>query len=536
MTDKQPIPAEAIPAQERIFDVLGNPATHGGQDVMRLDTHGAAVFLAGGLAYKIKKAVRFPFLDFSTLDLRRRACVAEVELNRRTAPGIYLGLGAVVADEDGRLALSGPGEEITGRPIEWLVVMRRFDQECLLDRIAARGDLTPALMRDLADAVAAFHEEAEPRPDGAGAAAMRNIAVGVIERLQAFPDIFPERQVRRLSAVLAGALERHAQLMDRRRDAGRVRHCHGDLHLRNIVLQDGRPVPFDCIEFDEAYAICDVLYDLAFLLMDLEHRRLRPLANALFNRYLERSGDAAGLALLPLFLGIRAGIRAHITATMAAGKGKAEEAAELRQEALSYLDLALRVAEPGQAGLIAIGGLSGTGKTTLARLLAPGTGPAPGAVVLRSDVLRKRMLGVDELARLGPEGYGEVVTGRVYAEMAALAGQVLDSGHAVICDGVYARPEQRAAIGEVARAVGRPFTGLWLRAEQSTQLARVEARTGDASDATADIVRLQAGFDLGGMDWRVLSAEGPSEEVAEAARRLLPEERGRAGAALDARQ
>lgn len=520
--------------QDQILAFLGDPATHGigqgggegrGRAVERMDTHGAAIFLVGDRAYKMKKAVQFPFLDFSTLERRRRACLAEVELNRRTAPEIYLGVGAVVAREDGSLGLAPDGNAGGATPVEWLVVMRRFDQEDLLDQVAARGDLTVPLMRDLADAVAAFHDEAEPRPDAEGAAGMRRIAAGVVDRLRAYPGVFPGDRVDRLARSVMGHLERCADLMDRRRDAGYVRHCHGDLHLRNIVLLGGRPVPFDCIEFDETFAICDVLYDLAFLLMDLEHRQLRPLANVLFNRYLEQTCDLAGLALLPPFLAIRAGIRAHITATMAAGKAGAE-AADLRAEAAGYMELALRLSRSEPARLIAIGGLSGTGKTTLARTLAPDLGPAPGAVILRSDVLRKRLLGVDEQVRLADECYSETVTARVYAEMAGRAGLALDSRHAVICDGVYARPEQRAAIEEIARAAGLPFTGLWLVADQQTQLARVGERSGDASDATADIVRRQSSFDIGDMRWEILSASGPLDEVAGTARRIILSTRG----------
>ncbi|MFM2043021.1 MAG: hypothetical protein RLY86_1597 [Pseudomonadota bacterium] len=513
-------------AQDAILAYLNDPVAHGGRMVQRMETHGAVIFLAGDRAYKVKRAVKFPFLDFSTLDRRRRFCRAEVELNRRTAPDLYIGVGAVVARPDGTLALVEDGVPAGTTPLEWLVVMRRFDQEDLADRVAARGDLTIDLMRDLADGIASFHEEAEPRPDGDGADGVREIAEGILARLGAFPALFPTDRVDRLARLMRGFLAGHADLLDRRRDAGYVRHCHGDLHLRNIVLRGGRPVLFDCIEFDERFAVCDVLYDLAFLLMDLEHRRLRPLANVLFNRYLDQTCDLAGLALLPLFLAMRAGIRAHITATMAEGAEAPPDRTALEGEARSYLDLALSLAQPEGVRLIAIGGLSGTGKTTLARWLAPETGPAPGAVILRSDVLRKRMLGLDDGVRLSDECYSETVTARVYAEMAGRAGLALDSRHAVICDGVYARPEQRAAIEDIAGTAQIPFSGLWLVADQQVQLERVGERVGDASDATADIVRRQSRFDIGDMRWDILSANGTPEEVAGTARRLISTTRG----------
>lgn len=517
--------------QSATLALLGDPATHGGCPVRRIDTHGAVVFLAGDRAYKVKRAVRLPFLDYSTLDRRRRACVDELRLNRRTAPDLYLGLAAIVAAPDGRLALvrdpaamaegvPAGGDPVGGVTIDWAVVMARFPDEALLDSLAARNALTPGIMVDLAEAIATFHEEAEPRPELGGAADMRDIAAGIVARLRAFPSVFPADGVARLDRAMQGSFDRFAALMDRRRDAGYVRHCHGDLHLRNIVLLDGRPVPFDCIEFDERYAVTDVLYDLAFLLMDMEHRRLRGLANVLFNRYLELTGDLAGLALLPLFLAMRAGIRAHVGATAAEGRPP-EVAAAMRAESVGYLNLALACIRPPPACLVAVGGLSGTGKTTLARNLAPGIGPVPGAVILRSDVLRKRLLGVDETVRLGSDGYGEAVTARVYAEMQGRAGLALESRHAVICDAVYARPEQRRSIEAIARAAQLPFAGLWLVADQETQLARVGGRTGDASDATADVVRRQGCFDLGEMTWDIVPAHGGPGDVLGIARRLV---------------
>ncbi|ACI99353.1 conserved hypothetical protein [Rhodospirillum centenum SW] len=506
-------------AQADVIAFLGDPMTHGGQPVERIDTHGAIVFMAGDRAWKLKRAVRLPYLDFSTLERRRAACAAELALNRRTAPDLYLRTVPLLRRPDGGLTLDPAARQ--GEPADWVVEMRRFRDEDLFDRMAERRALTPALMRELAETIAGFHEEAEPRTDLGGAATMAGLVAGVLAELRRFPELFAASRVRLLEHLFGQELERHGAQLDRRRDAGYVRHCHGDLHLRNIVLWQGHPVPFDCLEFDEALAVTDVLYDLAFLLMDLEHRRLRPLANVLFNRYLELSGDLAGLALMPLFLALRAGIRAHAGATAAAAQQAPSVAEAMRADAAAHLTLALQVLTPPAPRLVAIGGLSGTGKSTLARWLAPEIGPAPGAVILRSDGLRKRLLGVDERTRLPPESYSEAVTGRVYAEIAGRAGLALESRHAVICDAVYARAEQRAAIEAIARAAGQPFAGLWLVADQETQLARVGERSGDASDATADVVRRQGAYDLGEMRWEIIPASGPPADVAAIARRLI---------------
>ncbi|WP_244559617.1 MULTISPECIES: AAA family ATPase [unclassified Azospirillum] len=512
--------------QARALDLLARNETHGlppDGRVERIDTHAASVFLAGDRAYKLKRAVTFPFFDYSSLSQRLSACEAEVALNRRTAPTLYLGVGGLVADGAGGFRLVadapvGPDGGPADGVLDYVITMRRFPQEMLLDRMAAEGRLTPAIMRRLAEGIAQFHEAAEPRPMAPGAEEMTDL-VETNAREMHRHGLFERGRVEALLRQSLAVLGSQAELINRRRDAGYIRHCHGDLHLCNIVLLDGEPVPFDCVEFGDRIAVTDTLYDLAFLLMDLEHRRLRSLANILFNRYLELTGDLAGLSLLPLFMSVRAAIRAHLTAAALAGQADAVKAQGLRAEAQSYLELASRLLSPPAAQLVAIGGLSGTGKSTLARVLAPGIGPAPGAVILRSDVLRKKLAGCDELQPLPKEFYGPAHTDRTYAELAGQAGLVLDGRHAVICDAVYAKPEQRQTLESVARAAGAPFTGLWLVADQAIQVDRVRRRRDDASDADADIVRRQAAYDLGDMRWEVIPANGSEGETAAIARR-----------------
>lgn len=513
-------------SQAPVLAFLADPATHGGGPVTRIDTHGAAVFLAGDRAYKLKRDVHYPYMDFSTPERRRRAAEAEIALNSLTAPGLYLGVAAVVSGKDGRLALLPEGVPPGGEgALDWVVVMRRFDNDTLFDHLAEAGRLDVPLMTGVADAIAEFHEKAAVITTAGGADDLRRVVTGDVTQLRRFPDLFGAGGLDRLEQTVMAALTRHQGLIDGRRDAGYVRHCHGDLHLGNICLWQGQPTLFDAIEFNESFAVIDVLADLAFLLMDLEHRRLRFLANLVLNRYLDHTGDFAGLALLPLFIGQRAMVRAHVTATAAATRRDAPGIASRRREAVAYFDLAMAALNPPSARLVAVGGLSGTGKTTLARDLAPDIGPLPGAVVLRSDVLRKRLLGVVETVRLDADAYSEEITGRVYGEMAGRAGLVLEAGHGVVCDAVFARPGQRQAIETVARDERAPFLGVWLVADQEEQVRRVAARQGDASDATAEIVIRQAGYDLGDMRWDVLPANGTPDAVAAVARRLLEQAR-----------
>jgi predicted kinase len=314
----------------------------------------------------------------------------------------------------------------------------------------------------------------------------------------------------------------HCQaLLDRRRAEGKVRRCHGDLHLRNICLLDGRPVLFDAIEFSEELASIDVLYDLAFLLMDLGHRGHRDLANLVCNRYLDLTEEDDGLAAMPLFLALRALIRAHVTATAVAQRSDGGDPEPVLAEARRYLDKAEQALSPQPARLIAIGGLSGSGKSSLAMRLAPLLGIPPGARVLRSDVLRKRRFGLEPETALPPEGYTEAVTALVYGDLCKGAATALRTGYAAIIDAVALRPDERQAFSAVAAECGVPFAGLWLEAPAETMRARIGARRGDASDATVEILERQLALDPGPLDWTRIDAGGDPDRTLAAARRVL---------------
>jgi aminoglycoside phosphotransferase family enzyme/predicted kinase len=498
--------------QREVVAFLSRPEAYGTGvgSVDRLTTHISHIFLAGARAYKLKRAVRLSYVDFSTLESRHAGCDREIALNRRTAPELYLGVVAVVRTDSGILQLGGQGVVV-----DWLVAMRRFDQDCLLDNRATSAPLPPETLSALADEIARFHGAAEKIPDAGGAGAMRAI---IASNSQAFavarPDVFDPIVIDRLQQQCGASLDAVADLLDARCLGGKVRRCHGDLHLRNICLLDGRPILFDCIEFSDALSAIDVLYDLAFLLMDFAHRGLNTEANAVFNRYLDVCGEDEGLAALPLFLALRAAIRGHVTAAAA---GDDAHLIEVR----SYIDLALRSLEPEKPRLIAIGGLSGTGKSTLARHLAPGLARAPGARVLRSDVIRKSLFGLAPESRLGAEGYTEGVTDRVYARMFVLARCLLQSGRSVVVDAVFARSEERRMIADCARLARVPFRGLWLEAPAEVLERRVAQRRGDASDADVTILRRQLTYDLGAIDWALIDVSGDGDEVARLARRQI---------------
>lgn len=496
--------------QTEAIDFLTRGESYGrpGETPQRVETHASIVFLIGDRAYKLKRAVQFSYLDYGSAASRARFCRAELDLNRRTAPALYLAVRAITRGAAGALEWDG-----TGDLVEPVLEMKRFADDALLDRAAADGRLTPALIVRLADAVAAFHARAEAAAPAFGGS--RGIASVLADNqdnlLRGCPPL-DRAAVEALGAASAAALARHAGLLDARQMQGKVRRCHGDLHLRNICLLDGEPTLFDCIEFSDDIACIDVLYDLAFLLMDLEHRNLRPLANILFNRYIDRADETDGLAAVPLLMSIRAGVRAKVAlAALAVQPGAAEEAR-------AYLDLARALLRPGRPALLAIGGLSGTGKSTIAARLAAEFAPAPGARHIRSDVLRKSLMKVAPETRLPQSAYARGVSERVYRAMHQEAAAALAAGYTAILDATFIDEKERDAAVQLARDAGAAFAGLWLTAPEAVLVGRVEARSGDASDADRSVLMQQLRAHRGNIAWRVIGTEGNAESAIAAAR------------------
>ena len=506
----------AIPDDQRdVIDFLSRPSSYGAavERVDIIETHVSQVFLAGDRAHKLKRAIKFPYLDFSNAEQRRIACEAELALNRRTAPDLYLEVRALTRTANGAI---GFGTE--GRVVDWVVVMRRFDQAALFDELAKTNRLNAPLMNELADHIAAFHQAAESRPDHGGAAALAAVVetnhcclMAASQAGFVTEDIVEirERSLERLAAV--------GTLLDRRRATGKVRRCHADLHLRNVCLFEGRPTLFDCLEFSDELASVDVLYDVAFLLMDLEHRGFADFSNLVLNRYLDLTGEDDGLAAMPLFLSSRAAIRAHVTAAALERATEPKLRPQMAAEARSYLELAAQFLRPRSCRLVAIGGLSGTGKSTLAAALAPNL----GARVLRSDVIRKRLFAVAPETRLPPTAYTSQVSRRVYQTLRRKAAEALAAGYSVITDAVCLKPSERQSFVAVAEAAGVPFAGLWLEAPPATMDRRLRARRHDASDASPEVLQQQLQQDPGTVEWGRIDAGTGPEGCLSAARRAL---------------
>jgi aminoglycoside phosphotransferase family enzyme/predicted kinase len=490
------------PDQDEIVDFLSSDTAFGGEPVRHVQTHLSHVFLAGDRAWKMKRAVRFTFVDFSTADLRRASSEREVLLNRRTAPALYLGV--VPVTWDGRnLAVAGQGEAV-----DWLVEMRRFDERALLSRCARSGRLTRDVAASLAEHVIAFHDTAERRTDKGGAATLRSTARDVAANLVRYAGTVLRREAidswaERIDRTLLG----NEALLDGRRDAGFVRRCHGDMHLANICLLDGEPILFDCIEFNDDFSCIDVMYDLAFLLMDLIHHGASAMAGLVLNRYLSATADYGALPVLPALLSLRAAIRGM--ASLIEASDEDDEGGELGRDARLHFDLAHRLLERPSPRLVGIGGFSGTGKSTLAAALALRLAPGAGAVVISSDVIRKRLFGRRPEEKLGRDAYAGPVSAQVYDKLYSDVRRALEAGQVVIADATWLREEDRRALAVVAADCGMRFSGLWLETPIEMLRERISARTGDPSDADVTVLTEQLTHNVGIIDWTRLDTPGP---------------------------
>jgi aminoglycoside phosphotransferase family enzyme/predicted kinase len=503
--------------QEAVFKLLADPATYGLAAATRINshqTHAATVFLAGDSAFKVKRAVRYPFLDFSSLDKRKAACEAELAINRKFAPQLYRRVVPITRERDGTLALDGAGE-----PVEWAVEMARFDEDHTLDRLARQNKLDDTLLAKLAIAVATMHERAESVDPAPWIAALEQFVGNNTSTFRQHPDLFFEPAVAELERQSLSALNRLRPLLIDRGNQGLVRRGHGDLHLGNIAILDGEPVAFDALEFDPVIASGDLLYDVAFLLMDLLAFERQAAANQVLNGYYaaaRRDADLDGIAALPFFMSLRAAIRAMTSASRLGVTNVA-----IARLARCYFDLALQLLAPAKPTVLGVGGLSGTGKTVLARSLAPSLAPAPGALVFRSDIERKALYGRGERERLPAGAYSAEFSETVYRTIIDKAARVARAGHSAIVDAVFARAEERAAIENAAAEADVDFRGLFLVADLTTRLQRVSGRAGDASDADAQVARKQEEFMTGAMNWSRINAAGAPAQTLTKARAAI---------------
>jgi hypothetical protein len=469
-------------ALHRLVDALqaGAEFPHPVTRCARIETHISIVLLTGGYAYKFKKPVNFGFLDFSTLQRRHEYCELELQLNRRLAPELYLEVLAIC---------DGPRFCTDGAVVEYALCMREFAQEAQFDRMLDRAELAPTHIDALARRIAEFHADiaVAGAETGYGSPAAVQAPVSAnFAQIGALPTTEDTRaQLATLHAWTDRACARLQDVLEQRRQAGFIRECHGDLHLRNVALVDGRPLAFDCIEFNANLRWIDIISEVAFMVMDLDHRGQSALASRFLNTWLEYSGDYAGLAVLRFYLVYRAmvrakvdGLRAHQSDVPAAGQ------ALILQDFQAYLDLAVRYTQPAPPSLLLMHGLSGSGKTTVSQFLLE---QLP-AVRIRSDIERKRLYGLAPDAHSGAQVdqgiYARAAGERTYARLLQLAAAVLEAGHTLIVDAAFLREQQRGPFLALARRLGVRCCIIACQAPEEELRRRVAARQREQNDAS----------------------------------------------------
>ncbi len=465
--------------------------------VKHVQTHISHVFLTGAYAYKLKKDVRLSFLDFSTLESRRHYCEEELRLNRIFAPDLYCAVLPVVETGDS-YRIGGKGD---GPAVDYVVQMREFKPDDLLLEVFERGEFTESHAVEIGRKLAASHQKARVFRPGDGFGTADAVRAIVEENRELTEDTTGDIQSRddfdRYHDWALSYIARHGNLIARRVGEGRIRECHGDLHLKNLCLYEGEIQFFDRIEFNDAFKNIDVLYDLAFLYMDLRFRGASHEANRLLNTYLERTGDYEGVVLMPLYASMRAYVRGMVASLLRKeDEVNDEDKKQAVEEGRAYFDHARSYARTGEGRLYAMCGLSGSGKSTVAHGIAQHV----DAVHIRSDALRKHLAGVS-LDERHPEIYTDAMTKRTYAELATLGCDVAEHGFPVVLDATYQQAPYREHVRREAASRGLRLTFVMTTAPESVLKHRLNERKGDVSDATAELLDTQrAAFDPIGSD------------------------------------
>ena len=478
--------------QATLISRLNDPACypHPVDRLQMIETHISYVWLTGPLAYKIKKAVCFEFLDFSTLALRRFYCEEELRLNRRFAPQLYVQVLPIVT-RGGRVHVGGEGTVL-----DYAVQMREFDQSLLFSSLLLRRQLDASQIEQLAQRVAAFHRVAAIASAGQDFGRPAQIAQQMADNFAPIQLLLGDPAQRRSIDFVRDWAEQQSRVLDRafeeRRNHGFIRECHGDLHLRNVALLDGQPTLFDCIEFSASLRWIDIASEVAFIVMDLHAAGRGDLATSYLNAYLAESGDYAGLAILRYYLVYRALVRAKVNALQTLQqRGADTRAVQRNDQVIDYLRLAQSFCTEARPALLITHGFSGSGKTAISKHLAERI----GAIRLRSDVERKRLHGLPAMAGSGSgltSGlYRTQVTEQTYEHLLCTAATILSAGFSVIVDATFLAYEQRLLFAQWAREANRPYAIIDFQAPLATLRSRLRQRRGDASEADAAVLEQQ---------------------------------------------
>ncbi|MEG3940144.1 AAA family ATPase [Microcoleus sp. S36b_A3] len=463
------------------------------EPVQLIQTHASFVLLTGDYTYKIKKPVNFGFMDYSTLEKRQHFCTQELLMNRRTAPEIYLEVLSIVQRGD-LFKFVSDSAEITPAEVavEYALKMREFPQNSLFLSLLERGQLTEQLMAELGREVAKFHSTAITnsyiRTFGEVSQIRTAIDNNYLISQKYIGGPQTQTQYQETKDYTDAFFAKNPELFERRIANNKIRECHGDLHLRNIALWQDKILLFDCIEFNEPFRFVDVMYDVAFTVMDLESRGRRDLGNVFLNTYIEQTGDWEGLQVLPLYLSRQAYVRAKVTSLMLddASVSTAQKA-EISQTAANYYKQAWQYTKPRRGKLTLMSGLSGSGKSTVARYLAHRT----GAIQIRSDAVRKHLGGISLNERGGQDLYSDEMTAQTYGRLLELGIILADRGWNVILDAKFDRQKLRSDAINLAQSHGLSWQIIYCTAPIAVLRERLQQRRGDIADATAELLSSQ---------------------------------------------
>lgn len=463
---------------------------HPVSDLELIETHISWVILTGEYAYKIKKPVNFGFLDFSTLDKRRDYCEQEIMLNRRLAPELYLEVVSIKG------AANNPSIYGTGKVLEYAVKMRQFSQSVQMDNMLATNELTLKHMDALALMTAEFHRHSEVAGHNVDYGDSSAIYHPVIENFKQIRDHLPtggyDELLNELEQWSSSEFARLEPVFEQRKRDGFIRQCHGDMHLRNLIWLNNKPMAFDCIEFNPDLSWIDVISEVAFLIMDLQSRSQTRLANRFINSYLQATGDYAGLTVLPFYLSYRALVRAKVAALRVEQKDcPKDEVINVHKEFDTYLQLAKTYTRNITPQLIIMHGMSAVGKSTVSQQLID----EMGIIRIRSDVERKRLFNVaiqrDTSGSLNEGLYSEETSQLTYAKLVELAESILSAGYSVIVDATFLEHTQRVIFNKLAHRLNVPYIILQLTASFEALKKRILQRQDGASDANLAVLELQ---------------------------------------------
>lgn len=458
-----------------------------------ITTHCAHIFLTESRAYKIKRAVKYSYLDMSSLGKRKSLCLRELEINQPGLPTIYESVVPITKNDKGSIMLNGDG-----KVLEWVLVMKRFAQHRVLKTMADNGSLSLPIAKQIGTSVSRYHSNLPSIPVTDGYDRLKEIIEELVHELSILNKSFIDAPLGNFIKRGREVAQNQADILNRRAAQGYIKRCHGDLHLGNIVLMNDGPQPFDALEFDERLATTDVLYDLAFVLMDLASAGLLEQQNAVLNQYLVHCEpkDFEGLSALPLFLFCRAGIRAMTTAQAQSNEPN------LCEPAQKYLELALSFLVPAAPSLVAIGGYSGSGKSTIASNIAT----RYNSIMLSSDIERKAQMHVHETQSLPSTSYTESSAQLNYQRMIQKAESALNANQSVVMDATFLNPDLRLQVESLASKLNIPFTGIWLDVPDEVLENRVRTRRKSASDATVEVLRKQLENPVKELNWKKVNA------------------------------